>query len=121
MKKKDMDNKPDILAAEDRKEQPSSMEPLLLSESSRHRGALQDMALELATKAAGFRRSLPAKMQTSLADMVRTMNCYYSNLIEGHDTHPISAERAMNNDYSRDPKKRDLQISAGAHHCAEVD
>ncbi|MBI3442101.1 MAG: Fic family protein [Proteobacteria bacterium] len=91
------------------------MEPLLLSETSRHRGVLQDMALELATKAAGFRRSLPAKMQASLADMVRTMNCYYSNLIEGHDTHPISAERAMNNDYSHDPKKRDLQLEARAH------
>ena len=23
------------------------------------------------------------------------MNCYYSNLIEGHDTHPIDIERAQ--------------------------
>jgi len=29
------------------------------------------------------------------------MNCYYSNLIEGHDTHPIDIERALKNDYSR--------------------
>jgi len=115
MKKKEPDNKADILADKDRGEQPTSMEPLLISETSRHRGLLQDIALELATKAAGFRRSLPVKMQVSLADMVRTMNCYYSNLIEGHDTHPISAERAMNNDYSRDPKKRDLQYEARAH------
>jgi len=30
------------------------------------------------------------------------MNCYYSNLIEGHDTHPVDIERALNNDYSGD-------------------
>jgi Fic family protein len=43
------------------------------------------------------------------------MNCYYSNLIEGHDTHPIDIERALQGDYSRDGKKRDLQLEAKAH------
>ena len=43
------------------------------------------------------------------------MNCYYSNLIEGHDTHPVELERALKNDYSQDQKKRDLQIEAKAH------
>jgi Fic family protein len=43
------------------------------------------------------------------------MNCYYSNLIEGHDTHPIDIERALNEDYSTDAKKRDLQLEAKAH------
>lgn len=43
------------------------------------------------------------------------MNCYYSNLIEGHDTHPVDIERALNGDYSGDPKKRDLQLEAKAH------
>jgi Fic family protein len=43
------------------------------------------------------------------------MNCYYSNLIEGHDTHPIDIERALKSDYSADPKKRDLQQEAKAH------
>ncbi|EQD50830.1 filamentation induced by cAMP protein Fic, partial [mine drainage metagenome] len=52
---------------------------------------------------------------TSLADLVRTMNCYYSNLIEGHDTHPIDIERALKNDYSKDAKKRNLQLEAKAH------
>ena len=115
MAKKLVDNKPAIIAAEDRGEPVSMMEPLVIPASSRHREALQDVAINLAAKAAGFRRSLPLRMQNSVADMVRTMNCYYSNLIEGHDTHPISAERAMNNDYSDDPKKRDLQLEARAH------
>jgi Fic family protein len=43
------------------------------------------------------------------------MNCYYSNLIEGHDTHPVDIERALKNDYSQDARKRDLQIEAKAH------
>jgi Fic family protein len=43
------------------------------------------------------------------------MNCYYSNLIEGHDTHPIDIERALRKDYSADPEKRNLQLEAEAH------
>ena len=43
------------------------------------------------------------------------MNCYYSNLIEGHDTHPVDIERALRNDYSAEPEKRDLQLEAKAH------
>jgi Fic family protein len=91
------------------------MEPLLIGETSRHRGKLADIALELAQKAAGFRRSLPESLLASLADLVRAMNCYYSNLIEGHDTHPIDIERALKNDYSKDARKRDLQLEAKAH------
>ena len=85
----------DIKAAEDRGEQVSLMEPLVIEEGSRHRAELSDLALELAQKSAGFRRSLPASLLTALADLVRAMNCYYSNLIEGHDTHPVDIERAL--------------------------
>src|ERR1700704_1630118 len=107
--------KEDIVTAPDRGESIAMMEPLLIGETSRHRGALTELALELAQKAAGFRRSLPESLVTSLADLVRAMNCYYSNLIEGHDTHPIDIERALKNDYSNDAHKRDLQIEAKAH------
>src|SRR5467141_2253850 len=105
----------DIMAAVDRRESTDLMEPLLIGETSRHRGALTDLAVELAQKAAGFRRSLPESLVTSLADLVRAMNCYYSNLIEGHDTHPVDIERALKNDYSNDPRKRNLQLEAKAH------
>src|SRR5215470_7902944 len=105
----------DIKAAKDRGESTALMEPLLIGETSRHRGALTELALELTQKAAGFRRSLPESMVTSLADLVRAMNCYYSNLIEGHDTHPVDIERALKNDYSKDPRKRELQLEAKAH------
>ncbi|MGV3626780.1 MAG: Fic family protein [Betaproteobacteria bacterium] len=99
----------------DRGEHPSQMEPLLFAEGSRHRPALSDLALELASRAAGFRSSLLPGLATALAHLVRGMNCYYSNLIEGHDTHPIDIERALNNDYSSDSAQRDLQLEAKAH------
>jgi len=109
------DIKADISAAMDRGEGTGLMEPLLIGENSRHRGVLTDLTVDLAAKAAGFRRSLPEGVRTALADLVRAMNCYYSNLIEGHDTHPVDIERALRNDYSADARKRDLQLEAKAH------
>ena len=109
------DNKPAKKAAQDWGEHAGLMEPLLISQDSRHRPALTDIALDLVQKSAGFRRSLPESLLASLADLVRSMNCYYSNLIEGHDTHPIDIERALKDDYSKDAKKRDLQLEAKAH------
>ncbi len=106
--------KADIEAA-DRGELVSLMEPLRIGDGSRHRGEITDLALELTQKAAGFRRSLPPSLLASLADLVRAMNCYYSNLIEGHDTHPVDIERALKDDYSQDARKRDLQMEARAH------
>ncbi|MCC6587077.1 MAG: Fic family protein [Bryobacterales bacterium] len=91
------------------------MEPLVIGSGSRHRAALSDLAFDLAHKSAGLRRSLKPPIVASLAELVRAMNCYYSNLIEGHDTHPVDIERALHNDYSNDPHKRDLQLEAKAH------
>jgi len=115
MRENKADIEPDILAVMDRKEAVALMEPLLIAEGSRHRGELTDLAIEIAARSAGFRRSLPDGVRTALADLVRAMNCYYSNLIEGHDTHPVDIERALKNDYSNDPRKRDLQLEAKAH------
>jgi Fic family protein len=109
------DRKADMNAAKGRDEATGLMEPLVLGEGSRHRPELTDLALELAQRSAGFRRSLPESLLSSLATLVRAMNCYYSNLIEGHDTHPIDIERALQGDYSKDAKKRDLQLEALAH------
>jgi Fic family protein len=106
--------KPDI-ATEDRGEPVSTMEPLLIEEGSRYRGVLTDLAIDLAQKSAGFRHSMPQSMLASLANLVRAMNCYYSNLIEGHYTHPVDIERALKNEYSKDARKRDLQLEALAH------
>ena len=101
--------------AADRDESVALMEPMAVGEDSPHRTGLTDLAVELAGKAAGFRRSLPAGVLAALADLVRAMNCYYSNLIEGHDTHPVEIERALRDDYSADAAKRNRQLEARAH------
>lgn len=46
--------------------------------------------------------------------LVHAVNCYYSSLIEGHDTNPVDIERTMQNDDSDEPRKRDLQLEARA-------
>jgi Fic family protein len=115
MEKAKADIKADIPEIVDRQEAVTQMEPLLIGQDSRHRGPLTDLAVELAAKSAGFRHSLPQGLLAALADLVRSMNCYYSNLIEGHDTHPVDIERALKSDYSADPKKRNLQLEAKAH------
>jgi Fic family protein len=99
----------------DRGETTLLMEPLRLAEGSPHRSALTELAVDLTARAAGFRRSLPEGVLRALARLVRAMNCYYSNLIEGHDTHPVDIEKAMQADYSREPRKRNLQLEARAH------
>ncbi len=109
------DKEPDFQPAVDRGENLSQLEPLVISQGCRARERLSDLALELAAASAGFRSSLPGPLVPALADLVRGMNCYYSNLIEGHNTHPVDIERAMNDDYSADPTKRNLQLEARAH------
>jgi Fic family protein len=43
------------------------------------------------------------------------MNCYYSNLIEGHDTRPRDIERALYDELEPEPERRNLQLEARAH------
>jgi prophage maintenance system killer protein len=109
------DRKADEKAPSDREEAISMMEPMVVSDTSRHRAELGDLALELASESSAFKSSLPQGVLAALADLVRSMNCYYSNLIEGHDTHPTDIERALKNDFSTDARKRDLQLEAKAH------
>jgi Fic family protein len=101
--------------AADRGETIDKMQPMKIGEGSPRLPEVRDLAIDLAAKAASFRSSLPGGIQIALAQLVRAMNCYYSNLIEGHDTHPIDIERALNNDFSAIPEQRNLQLEAKAH------
>ena len=103
------------MALSDHGETIGLFEPLMVSQGAPSRPALNDLALELAAKSAALRSSLPSSIAYALAELVRAMNCYYSNLIEGHHTHPIDIERAMRDDYSVDPEQRNLQLEARAH------
>ena len=99
----------------DRGEPVSKMEPLVISESSTHRPRLNELVFELVRAATQFKSSLPDGMVEALSDVVRSMNCYYSNLIEGHNTHPIDIERALHEDFSSNKDRRNLQLEAKSH------
>src|ERR1041385_5999924 len=64
---------------------------------------------------AALGRALHPKTRTQLAEPVRVMNTYYSNLIEGHDTRPRDIERALAGEFASDKGRRNLQIEAAAH------
>ncbi len=54
-----------------------------------------------------------------VAGLVREMNCYYSNLIEGHKTTPREIERALKQDFSADETQRNHQQLGIAHIAVE--
>jgi Fic family protein len=90
----------------------SLMEPMMPSEGN---SELADFVVDLVAKSQRLAGMLNPKVQTSIGDLVRSMNCYYSNLIEGHDTHPRDIDQALAKDYAKEPKKRSLQQEAVAH------
>lgn len=91
---------------------PSRIEPYLPDETSPE---ILDLvaALSAATNSLGAR--LHPRSAAALAESVRIMNCYYSNLIEGHNTTPREIERAMANQLDALPERRNLQVEARAH------
>ncbi len=93
-------------------ETPSRIEPCFLESAG---GELPDLLAEISTAAAALGARLHPRTAASLADLVRVMNCYYSNLIEGHNTRPKDIERALANDLDADEGRRSLQLEALAH------
>jgi hypothetical protein len=96
-------------------EHPSVMEPMLPAASGTNRRRLEDLGVDLVAKATGWRDSSTRRIRDEVGALVRSMDCYYSNLIEGHNTHPVDIERALRDDYSHEPAKRALQLEARAH------
>lgn len=92
-------------------DKPTQIEPLFPSGAH----ALEDMAREVVSRSAALGGQLHPVAHQAVNELLRLINSYYSNLIEGHSTHPIDIERAMRQDYSSDPVKRDLQQESLAH------
>lgn len=88
------------------------MEPMLPAAGDRR---LEDLAVRLASDSAALAAQLAPPVRDSVGDLVRSMNCYYSNLIEGHNTRPRDIDRALRQDYAQDPERRKLQLEAVAH------
>ena len=89
----------------------TAMEPILPEEA---RG-LEDYGTDLVAKASALAGRFNPILAAGIGNLVRSMNCYYSNLIEGHHTFPVDIDRAMNNDYAQEPERRNLQKEARAH------
>lgn len=56
------------------------MEPLLIEEAVNE---LDDLAFDLIAEASQLGGRIHPILKESVGDLVRSMNCYYSNLIEG--------------------------------------
>jgi Fic family protein len=77
--------------------------------------AISDVIAELSASSASLAYALHPRAAASLAELVRVMNTYYSNLIEGHDTRPKDIVRALAGDLDPNSERRNLQIEAAAH------
>ena len=77
--------------------------------------AIANVVAELSAAAAKLGHALHPRTAANLAQLVRVMNTYYSNLIEGHNTRPKDIERALAGQFDRDQERRNLQIEAAAH------
>jgi len=88
------------------------MELMLPEENSR---ALEDLAIDLVAKANALAGQTNPMVTSSIGNLVRSMNCYYSNFIEGHNTRPREIDNALRQDFSLQPERRNLQLEALAH------
>lgn len=88
------------------------IEPVLPSSVS---SEIADLLTELPRAATRLGARLHPTTLAGLADLVRMMNCYYTNLIEGHHTRPRDIERALAEDYADEPERRNFQLEARAH------
>ena len=93
-------------------ESPSRIEPCLLETIPVE---ITDLIASLTAAAERLGHRLHPQTSANLADLVRVMNCYYSNLIEGHNTKPRDIERALANDLDGEETRRNLQVEARAH------
>ncbi|MFD1874342.1 Fic family protein [Hymenobacter bucti] len=76
---------------------------------------LREVATHLIEAAARLAGSLHPVTAQAIAQFLRPANSYYSNLIEGHDTHPLSIAEALREEYAPDSHNRSLQLEALAH------
>lgn len=93
-------------------ETPYRIEPTALEQINPE---LADRIAELSAEAEKLGHRLHPRTAASLAELVRVMNCFYSNLIEGHHTTPREIEQALAGQFEEEEGRRNLQVEAAAH------
>jgi len=89
----------------------AQMEPLMPAQDA----DLNELVLNVARSAGELKGKFHPITQQSVAALLRNMNSYYSNLIEGNRTHPRDIEKALRNRFSRNAKQKALQLESRAH------
>lgn len=95
---------------------PHQFEPLLPSSEP---ATLLEKAAEISRLAGRMTGAAHAATRATVRELVRSMNSYYSNRIEGQGTHPLNIERALHADFDKRPELARLQRIALAHIEAE--
>jgi Fic family protein len=91
----------------------SAIEPLLPDMS---RSELAELSQKITLAVGELKGFVHAPLvRDRVAALVREMNCYYSNLIEGHKTLPRDIERAQSADFAKDRKQKENQLLAVTH------
>jgi Fic family protein len=97
-------------------DQPHQFEPLL---PTRQLDELHEITRRIFEKSSELKASASPEARAALREIVRSMNSYYSNRIEGQGTHPANIERALQRDFSDKPDVAKGQRVALAHIEAE--
>ncbi|MHB1281573.1 MAG: Fic family protein [Acidithiobacillus sp.] len=92
---------------------PAQFEPLLPSDASV--APLLELAHRLIHAATSLDGKLSAASKSALTPLLREMNSYYTNRIEGQHTFPLDIQRALKGAYARDPDRARRQRLALAH------
>lgn len=96
---------------------PAHFEPLL--PARQHLSQLEEQSRPVVEASLKLQGSLHPQARAELRELVREMNSYYSNRIEGQSTHPLNIARALHADFSAKPDIARRQRVAVAHIQAE--
>lgn len=92
-------------------DRPAHMEPLFPGESK----PLAELAMKMYADAAELSGMVHPITRKEIARLLRHINSYYSNRIEGEHTSPVDIEKAVKKEYSADEDKKRLQLLSVAH------
>lgn len=92
-------------------DRPSDMEPLFPRENK----PLAELAMKIYADAAELSGMVQPITRKEIARLLRHINSYYSNRIEGEHTTPADIEKAVKKDYSTNEKNKRLQLLNVAH------
>ena len=95
----------------------TQIEPLI--PEHKELGALLELASELRQKSYKLAVNPLPGLNKRLTNLLRSMNSYYTNKIEGQHTLPADIEQALNNQYSNDHDIAHRQRVAKAHLLTE--